>query len=94
MNRFDQGAATYDARSGIPVERRAEIVRALAQLSGLAAGDVVLELGAGTGQLGACFPAFGLQYVGLDTKMKPFVLSGSFASGFSMALMAKDLNPD
>jgi 3-hydroxyisobutyrate dehydrogenase len=27
-----------------------------------------------------------------DTKMKPFVLSGSFASGFSMALMAKDLN--
>ncbi|MDQ0396524.1 NAD(P)-dependent oxidoreductase [Labrys monachus] len=26
-----------------------------------------------------------------DVKMKPFVLSGTFASGFSMALMAKDL---
>ena len=26
-----------------------------------------------------------------DVKMKPFVLSGSFASGFSMALMAKDI---
>jgi 3-hydroxyisobutyrate dehydrogenase len=26
-----------------------------------------------------------------DTKMKPFVLSGSFCSGFSMALMAKDI---
>jgi 3-hydroxyisobutyrate dehydrogenase len=27
-----------------------------------------------------------------DVKMKPFVLSGSFASGFSMALMAKDID--
>ena len=26
-----------------------------------------------------------------DVKMKPFILSGTFASGFSMALMAKDL---
>jgi 3-hydroxyisobutyrate dehydrogenase len=26
-----------------------------------------------------------------ETKLKPFVLSGSFASGFSMALMAKDI---
>jgi 3-hydroxyisobutyrate dehydrogenase len=26
-----------------------------------------------------------------EVKMKPFVLSGSFASGFAMALMAKDL---
>ena len=26
-----------------------------------------------------------------ELKMKPFILSGSFASGFSMALMAKDL---
>jgi len=41
-------------------------VHALAALSGLASGDVLLELGAGTGQLGACFPALGLQYAGLD----------------------------
>lgn len=27
-----------------------------------------------------------------EVKMKPFILSGSFASGFSMALMAKDLS--
>ncbi|MDQ6943491.1 MAG: class I SAM-dependent methyltransferase, partial [Candidatus Eremiobacteraeota bacterium] len=66
MNRFDHEAASYDARSGIPVEKRSEIVRALAALSGIAAGDVVLELGAGTGQLGACFPALGVHYVGLD----------------------------
>ena len=66
MNRFDRGAATYDARSGIPVEQRSAIVRAVAQLSGIVAGDVLLELGAGTGQLGAEFPALGVRYVGLD----------------------------
>jgi ubiquinone/menaquinone biosynthesis C-methylase UbiE len=66
VNRFDREAATYDSRSGIPIEQRSEIVRSLAALSGVAAGDVLLELGAGTGQLGACFPALGLHYVGLD----------------------------
>lgn len=29
--------------------------------------------------------------ISTELKMKPFILSGSFASGFSMALMAKDL---
>jgi len=66
LTRFDREAATYDSRAGIPVEKRSEIVQSLAKLSGLVAGDVLLELGAGTGQLGACFPALGLQYVGLD----------------------------
>ncbi|HEY0382715.1 MAG TPA: class I SAM-dependent methyltransferase [Candidatus Elarobacter sp.] len=66
MGRFDREAATYDARTGIPVEQRPAIVRALARMTGVAAGDVFLELGAGTGQLGACFPALGLRYVGLD----------------------------
>lgn len=66
MTRFDREASTYDARAGIPVEKRSEIVRALADLSELGAGDVLLELGAGTGQLGACFPERGLAYVGLD----------------------------
>jgi ubiquinone/menaquinone biosynthesis C-methylase UbiE len=66
LSRFDSEAATYDERAGIPVEKRSDVVRALVELAGLAASDAVLELGAGTGQLGACFPAFGLAYVGLD----------------------------
>jgi SAM-dependent methyltransferase len=48
------------------MERRAEIARSLAALAGVAPGDVLLELGAGTGQLGACFPELGVRYVGLD----------------------------
>ena len=66
MNRFDHEAATYDARAGIPAEHRSEIARTLATLTGIGTGDVLLELGAGTGQLGACFPALGVDYVGLD----------------------------
>ena len=65
-SRFDHAAASYDARSGIPVERRSEIVRVLVTLAELSPGDVVLELGAGTGQLGARFPALGVEYIGLD----------------------------
>jgi ubiquinone/menaquinone biosynthesis C-methylase UbiE len=66
VNRFDREAAAYDSRAGIPADKRSEIVRSLAKLSGIGAGDVLLELGAGTGQLGACFPALGVHYVGLD----------------------------
>jgi ubiquinone/menaquinone biosynthesis C-methylase UbiE len=66
VSRFDREAPAYDARAGLPLEKRSQIARAVVELSGLAAGDVLLELGAGTGQLGVCFPAFGLQYVGLD----------------------------
>jgi SAM-dependent methyltransferase len=65
-SRFDHAAAGYDARSGIPVDKRDGIVRALASLVGLASCDVLLELGAGTGQLGAFFPALGVEYIGLD----------------------------
>ena len=96
MNRFDQEAATYDERSGIPVEKRAEIVRSLATLSGIAAGDVLLELGAGTGQLGACFPALGLHYVGLDASapmLKVFERRRS-AGESSVALIHADVDAE
>jgi len=66
VTRFDHEAAGYDSRSGIPAGARTKIVQALAGIAGLHLGDVLLELGAGTGQLGAVFPALGVRYVGLD----------------------------
>ena len=69
MSRFDVEAAT-DTRSAILVEKRPQIARSVAMLSGAAAGDLLLELGAGTGQLGVCFPALGLRYAGLDASAR------------------------
>jgi ubiquinone/menaquinone biosynthesis C-methylase UbiE len=95
MSRFDREAATYDARSGIPVEQRSEIVRSLAELSALDAGDVLLELGAGTGQLGACFPALGLHYVGLDASAPMLDVFERRAAGEpSIRLIHADVDED
>jgi ubiquinone/menaquinone biosynthesis C-methylase UbiE len=96
VSRFDLQAARYDSRSGIPVERRAEIVRALAEIAELAPGDVLVELGAGTGQLGACFPALGVRYVGLDDSA---AMLAEFerrrpVAGVPMQLIQADVNTD
>ncbi|MGU3497042.1 NAD(P)-dependent oxidoreductase [Xanthobacteraceae bacterium A53D] len=53
---------------------------AVAQKFGIAGETVVDVLNASTGKNNST-----------EVKLKPFVLSGSFASGFSMALMVKDL---
>jgi ubiquinone/menaquinone biosynthesis C-methylase UbiE len=93
VKRFDHEAATYDERAGIPVEQRVAIVRSLAALSGVAAGDVLLELGAGTGQLGACFPALGLHYVGLDASAPMLeVFERRIVAGEPVRLIHADVN--
>ena len=95
MSRFDHEAATYDTRSGIPAEKRPAIVRALAAMSGITAGDVVLELGAGTGQLGACFPELGLNYVGLDASAPMLeVFERRRSAGDSIRLIHADADGD
>ncbi|WP_454918858.1 NAD(P)-dependent oxidoreductase [Xanthobacter sediminis] len=53
---------------------------AVAQKFGIAGETVVDVLNASTGKNNST-----------EVKLKPFVLSGTFASGFSLALMAKDL---
>ena len=96
MDRFDREAATYDARAGIPVEQRSAIVAALVTMSGLTRGDVLLELGAGTGQLGMCFPAFGVRYVGLDAsaEMLDVFERGRPAAEPSIRLIQADVDAD
>lgn len=65
-SRFDEQAAVYDRRAGIPEPQRAKIAQAFVELVGASPGDVLVELGAGTGQLGVCFAVLGLRYIGLD----------------------------
>lgn len=65
--RFDAQAATFDKRAGIPPQAAAEI--ALAVLDGRRSpeeGEVVLELGAGTGEVGCHLAGLARAYVGMD----------------------------
>jgi len=95
MRRFDHEAASYDKRSGIPVGKRSEIVLAFAALAKLAPNDVLLELGAGTGQLGACFPALGVQYVGLDASAPMLeVFERQRPAGDAIRLIEADVDVD
>lgn len=63
---FDAQAETYDRRVGLTPEICQAIVRAALNMSGTQPGDGIVDIGAGTGLVGAWFPAPPLQYLGLD----------------------------
>lgn len=62
---FDHQAATFEQRAGLPESYCREIARAVLEIGGAGAGDLVVELGPGTGQIGRWFDAR-VRYVGLD----------------------------
>jgi ubiquinone/menaquinone biosynthesis C-methylase UbiE len=63
---FDSQAATYDQRAGLPGQAGREVARALLELAEVQAGDVVVEVGAGTGQIGQWLAHESVRYVGFD----------------------------
>jgi len=67
----------YVSAAGLAAACEAALI---AERFGIDAGTLVDVLNVSTGRNNST-----------EVKMKPFILSGSFASGFSMALMAKDL---
>jgi ubiquinone/menaquinone biosynthesis C-methylase UbiE len=64
--RFDMQTTTYDQRVGLPEQDCQAIVRAVLAMAQAQAGDVVLEIGAGTGMLGTWLALPQLGYIGLD----------------------------
>jgi SAM-dependent methyltransferase len=63
---FDAQAARYDARAGLPPTAGAAVARAIVDRAGLGAGDLVVELGAGTGEIGVHLARLPVRYLGLD----------------------------
>ena len=63
---FDQQADTFDSRAGLPETVCQQVARKVAELAGLRAGDLLLEVGAGTGLIGSELVRLGFPYVGLD----------------------------
>ncbi len=63
---FDVQATSYDRRVGIPEDCRDRIVEAILWLSGLQPGELLVEVGAGTGQIGAGLARSPIGYLGFD----------------------------
>jgi len=63
---FDQQSSCYDARVGLPESVSASVAQAIVERAGAGANDLVLELGAGTGEIGVHLARLPVRYVGLD----------------------------
>jgi ubiquinone/menaquinone biosynthesis C-methylase UbiE len=63
---FDQQAGSFDQRAGLPASVCNSIAKELVQFAHLAPGDVLLEVGVGTGQIGLALCQHPLCYIGFD----------------------------
>jgi hypothetical protein len=62
---FDAQAAMFERRAGLPVDHCREIASAVLEIGEVGPGDLLVEVGPGTGQIGQCFGAM-VRYIGLD----------------------------
>lgn len=62
---FDAQAAKFEQRAGLPVDHCRDIASAVLEIGAIGPGDLLVEVGPGTGQIGQWFGAM-VRYVGLD----------------------------
>lgn len=67
---FDHQANTFDKRAGLDETLCQEIVKIVVSLSKIKPQDVLVEIGAGTGQIGQWFIQEPIQYIGFDLSEK------------------------
>lgn len=66
---FDQQAADFDERAGLPADVTQLIARELVGLAARAEGDCIVDLGAGTGEIGQWIIGPQRRYLGLDLSL-------------------------
>lgn len=89
---FDQQASHYDARAGLPPTAGAAVAQAIVDLAGVGPGDLVVELGAGTGEIGVDLVRLPIRYVGLDASPAMLVVFSAKAVLGSSSLIVADCN--
>jgi hypothetical protein len=62
---YDDQASTFEGRAGLPAKYCSDIAHSIVQIAGMSAGDLIVEIGPGTGQIGASFGE-GIRYLGMD----------------------------
>jgi SAM-dependent methyltransferase len=65
-NTFDEQATRYDARVGLPESVGTAVAAEIMACAGLQTNDLVLELGTGTGEIGAHLARLPVHYLGID----------------------------
>lgn len=63
---FDEQAKTFETRTGLSKSTCQAIVQNALELADLQSGDLIIEVGAGTGQIGQWFAAQPMDYWGFD----------------------------
>ncbi len=91
---FDAQAAGYDARTGFPPGAGEAVAEAIIHLASVEVDDLVLELGAGTGEIGVHLARMPLRYVGLDDSPAMLEIFRAKASPATPHLLLADGNAD
>ena len=91
---FDEQSRFFDQRAGLPASVSNSIADELVRLAQLGPGDVLLEVGSGTGQIGHALCQHPLRYVGFDasTAMLDVFKSRGSESGQPVSLINADGN--
>ena len=89
---FDAQAAGYDARTGFPPGVGEAVAGAIVRLAGVGAEHLVLELGAGTGEIGAHLAALAPRYLGLDISPAMLEVFRARALPHAPALLVADVD--
>jgi SAM-dependent methyltransferase len=63
--RFDGQAAAFDGRAGVPADAASAVARSVLEIAAASPDDLMVELGAGTGEIGQHLIEF-ICYVGID----------------------------
>jgi SAM-dependent methyltransferase len=87
---FDEQAPRYDARVGLPESVGAAVARAIVDRATAGEDDLVLELGAGTGEIGVHLARLPVPYVGLDASPAMLDLFRAKAAPASPSLVVAD----
>ena len=89
---FDQQASHYDARAGLPAAAGSAVAQAIVDRTGVGPADLVVELGAGTGEIGVDLVRLPVRYVGLDASPAMLEVFRAKAVLGSSSLIVADCN--
>jgi ubiquinone/menaquinone biosynthesis C-methylase UbiE len=89
---FDDQAPRYDGRVGLPPTVGSLVARSILAHAGAGPGDLVAELGAGTGEIGLHLSRLPVRYIGFDSSPAMLAVFRAKAVSASSSLIVADCN--